>query len=80
MARKRPWSQIFAAVLWTAFLGLYIAAKIDFFTHYPLLESGGYFRHHAIYWATMAAVAFAIWLTQRLSAALKTRPEGPEQR
>ncbi len=53
------------AVLWGTLLAVYIAAKIDFFTHYDPLRVGSYIRHHSIYWLAMAASAFLIWLIEK---------------
>ena len=55
-------------VLWILFLFVWIAAKIDFFTHYGKTDLSTYLQHHAIYWIAMAAVGFAAWLIEKLWA------------
>jgi hypothetical protein len=55
--------QVLSGALVCLFLGLYIAAKIHFFTRYGQVE---YLREHRIYWAGMAATGFLIWLSAKL--------------
>jgi hypothetical protein len=55
-------ARIALGMLWGVSLALYIAAKIDFFTHYDPLRVGTYLREHNIYWLGIAASGFLIWL------------------
>jgi hypothetical protein len=52
-------------ILCFVFLALYIASKINFFTHYDAVGVGSFIRQHRIYWMAMAATAFTIWLIGR---------------
>ena len=52
-------------LLCAAFLAVYIASKIDFFTHYAPLGIGDFLRSHRVYWIAMAAIALSIWLVDR---------------
>ena len=61
--RARGVVRILSATLLVLFLGLYIAAKIHFFTRYGQV---GYLREHRIYWAGMAATAFLAWLLEKI--------------
>jgi hypothetical protein len=54
-----------SAPLWVLFLLAYLLAKIDFFRRYFQLRTGDYLREHSVYWAAMAAIAFAIWLIEK---------------
>lgn len=57
---------MFTGVLSALGLALYIAAKIDFFRQYDRLALGAYLREHSVYWAAMAAIAFLIWIVERI--------------
>ena len=48
--------------LWAALLALYIAAKLDFFTHY---EAANYVREHSKYWIAMLGIGLLIWIVGR---------------
>ena len=61
--------RLLSSLLVVFFFGLYIAAKIHFFTRYGHV---GYLREHRIYWAGMAATGFVIWLLTKLF------PDGPK--
>jgi hypothetical protein len=52
-------------VLWGTLFAVYVAAKINFFTHYDPLRVGSYIRHHSIYLLGMAGSAFLIWLIEK---------------
>jgi len=56
--------RIALVALWAFFLLLYAASKADFFTSYRANGTAQYLRHHSIYWVTLAAVAFLIWLLE----------------
>jgi len=62
---RRRLSRILLAVLCGLFLGLYLIAKLDFFTSYDQPEVVRYLKKHSTYWAAMAAVALAIWILER---------------
>ena len=47
---------------WAALLGLYIAAKIDFFSHYG---AANYVREHSKYWIAMLGLGLLIWIVER---------------
>jgi hypothetical protein len=47
---------------WVALLGLYVAAKIDFFTHYG---AANYVREHSKYWIAMLGLGLVIWIVDR---------------
>jgi len=61
-------ARLCSAVLLVLFLGLYIAAKIHFFTRYFRASTASYLREHSIIWAAMAALALLSWLVERLFA------------
>ena len=65
-ALKRPQARrvarLFLLLLCAILLALYIASKIDFFTHYG---TANYVREHSKYWAAMLALAIVIWLVER---------------
>ncbi len=58
--------RILSVTLWVLFVGLYIAAKVHFFTRYGQIGMGRYIREHRIYWAGMGATAFSVWLLAKL--------------
>lgn len=57
-----------SAVLWVLLLLVYVAAKINFFTHYGTVGSWMYVRQHSGYWLAMAGIAFAIWIAGKIDA------------
>jgi hypothetical protein len=67
-AAKRVLSKI-SAGLWVLLLVVYVAAKINFFTHYGTVGSWSYVRQHSVYWFAMAGIAFAIWIAGKFDAA-----------
>jgi hypothetical protein len=66
MMKARAVVRIVFATLCGAFLAVYIAAKIHFFTRYDPLRVGAYIHEHRIYWGAMAGIAFLIWLVEKL--------------
>jgi hypothetical protein len=58
--------RILSVPLGVLFLGLYIAAKVHFFTRYGQVGLGRYLREHSIYWVAMAATAFSIFLLAKI--------------
>jgi FtsH-binding integral membrane protein len=63
-----------AAVLWVLLLIVYLAAKFNFFTRYGTMGVSGYVQQHSPYWLGMAAIAFVIWIMQKVS------PEEPRSK
>jgi hypothetical protein len=42
-------------------LGLYVAAKVHYFTAYDPFHVGPYLEHHSLYWLGLAAVGAVLW-------------------
>jgi hypothetical protein len=61
-SKTRTTARIFLVLLWAAFLALYVASKIDFFTHYG---AANYVREHSKYWVAMLGLGFVIWVVER---------------
>jgi len=55
-----------SAVLWVLLLIVYGAAKVSFFTRYSRMGLSDYVQRHSLYWLAMAAIAFVIWIKQKL--------------
>ena len=51
---------------WFAFVGFFVLATVDFFTHYNPQSVGGYVKHHSYYWAGMAVTTLLILLLSKL--------------
>ena len=55
-------SEMVLGALWAGLLALYIAAKLDFFTHYG---AANYVREHSKYWIAMLGIGLLIWIVGR---------------
>lgn len=60
--KARRVARIFLVLLLAALLALYIASKIDFFTHYG---AANYVREHSKYWVVMLGICIVIWIVER---------------
>jgi hypothetical protein len=45
---------------------IYVAAKIDFYTHYDPHLTGVYLHKHVYYWAGMVVIGLLLWLTGKV--------------
>lgn len=63
--KARGAARTFLIVLWGLLLAVYIAAKVDFFTHYGAVN---YVREHRQFWVTILAVVLLVCAVERLVA------------
>jgi hypothetical protein len=68
MLKRMSVRQAVFAVVCVLFLGVYVAAKVDFFVNYFRLGPEAYLRKHSVYWVAIAALGFCLWLVDRLSS------------
>jgi hypothetical protein len=60
--KGRSVARMVFVLLWSALLALYIASKIDFFTHYG---AANYVQQHNKYWVAMLGLGIVIWVVER---------------
>ena len=64
--KTRKIVRMITLILWGLFVATYMAAKLHFFTRYFQTDLGNYLREHSIYWIGLGAIAFVLWIIEKL--------------